>query len=117
MTPGMGAKGVPVAVSDNGAADLPRVGRESEAAARGMQGAERVLLELLEADLRDGASAGVRSVLRIAGATASAQCFDHVIELVADGMSDGGKPRRRRTQRRARAASGPRPLGTRLTHA
>jgi diguanylate cyclase (GGDEF)-like protein len=74
----------PVPVPNRGGADQPRVERESEAAARGMQGAERALLELLEADLRDGASEGIRAVLRIAGATASAQCFDDVIELVAE---------------------------------
>jgi diguanylate cyclase (GGDEF)-like protein len=51
-----------------------------------MQGAERALLQLLEADLRDGASEGVRAVLRIAGATANAQSFDDVIELVAEEM-------------------------------
>jgi diguanylate cyclase (GGDEF)-like protein len=49
-----------------------------------MQRAETALLDLIEADLRDGASEGLRSVLRIAGATAGAHRFDDVIELVAE---------------------------------
>jgi diguanylate cyclase (GGDEF)-like protein len=65
-------------------AGAPRVDRESEAAARAMHRAETALLDLLEADLRDGASEGLRSVLRIAGATAGAHRFDDVIELVAE---------------------------------
>jgi GAF domain-containing protein len=80
----VGEKGLHASVWAPDRMRRPRVDRESEAAARAMQGAETALLELLEADLRDGASGALRSVLRIAGATLSAQRFDDVIELVAE---------------------------------
>lgn len=68
---------------------LPRGGGSplraaTEAAARGMLGGERALLALLESAGRGDPTSELRSVLRIASATASAQHLNEVIELVAE---------------------------------